>query len=51
MASFILFRKLLSKVDLCFYRAIINHFKPKIDSWTNAHNATSLTEDQVCIIA
>jgi len=28
-------------------KAIINHFKPKIDSWTSVHNATSLTEEQV----
>ena len=27
--------------------AIINHFGPKIESWTTAHNLSSLTEEQV----
>ena len=32
--------------------AIINHFGPKIESWTTAHNLSSLTEEQVsfCVI-
>ena len=27
--------------------AIINHFGPKIESWTTTHNLSSLTEEQV----
>jgi hypothetical protein len=27
--------------------AIINHFNPKVESWTTAHNLSSLTEEQV----
>jgi len=29
--------------------AIINHFGPKIESWTTAHNLSSLTEEQVSL--
>jgi len=28
-------------------QAIVNHFSPKIESWTAAHNVSSLTEEQV----
>ena len=37
-----------------FFRAIINHFTPKVDAWAAAHQQSSLTEEQVgnftCII-
>jgi len=28
--------------------AIINHFNPKIESWTTSRSLSSLTEEQVC---
>jgi hypothetical protein len=31
----------------CSLRAIINHFTPRIDAWSAANHATSLTEQQV----
>ncbi|XP_050395850.1 armadillo-like helical domain-containing protein 3 [Patella vulgata] len=33
--------------NLVNVRAIINHFTPKVDSWSAANNLSSLTEDQV----
>lgn len=29
------------------FRAIINHFSPKVDSWAAANQLSSLTEEQV----
>ena len=32
------------------YRAIINHFTPKIDSWAAVNHLTSMTSEQVCTL-
>ena len=31
-------------------RAIVNHFTPKIDSWSASHQVASLTPDQVTVL-
>ena len=33
--------------DFIYFRAIINHFTPKVDSWAAVNHLSSLTEDQV----
>ena len=32
---------------LCHGRAVINHFRPKVDSWAKVNHLSSLTEEQV----
>lgn len=34
--------------QLFIYRAIVNHFTPKVDAWSAAKQLSSLTEEQVC---
>ena len=31
------------------YRAIVNHFTPKVDSWAANNHLSSLTEEQVSV--
>lgn len=44
-------QKLLWEINLIFvqlnFRAIINHFTPKIDSWAAVNHLTSLSSEQV----
>jgi len=32
---------------LCFFRAIIHHFTPKIDAWSQDNSKVSLSEEEV----
>lgn len=34
-------------VQVWIFRAVINHFRPKVDSWAKVNHLSSLTEDQV----
>ena len=35
-------------ISIVNVRAIVRHFRPKIDDWTKENNTTTLTEEEVC---